>query len=47
MSKKHCLVIEMAEETTARKPNDYDERLKAIKKGMEEMKTKMERYERP
>ena len=33
----------MAEETTGQKCNDYDERLKAIEKGMEEMKTKMER----
>ena len=41
--KKDCLVIDMAEETTGQKFNDYDERLKAIEKGMEEMKTKMER----
>ena len=45
--KKDCLVIKMAEETTARKPNDYDERLNAIEKGMEEIKTKIQRYERP
>ena len=45
--KKDCLIIDMADETTGQKCNDYDERLKTIENVMEEMKTTMERYERP
>ena len=45
--KKDCLIVDMADETTGQKCNDYDERLKTIENVMEEMKTTMERYERP